>query len=771
MMTVQRCAHCSNPISNSKPNLQFCCNGCEYVYNLLHHQGLETFYTLKNQPLEPLTETVTIHPKDHYLDEPHAKQRYIWTEDARHFTRFYIKGLHCGACIWLLEQLPTIDPQIIRSKLNFGQSNLTLEITPTASLAKITSLLRTFGYYPMIQERFSDQNALWKQERRDLLVKIGVAGFLSGNIMLLSISLYGGALGIERTIFEWMSFGLSLPIALWLALPFYKRGFSGLLTKEINIDLPVTIAILGGFLLSTWSLLIGQHHIYYDSIAMFAFLLLCTRFLLKSIHHAHTTSGQDLAFRLPEFATLLSPNPTYIPTKDIPIGALIRVDANQIIPIDGILQSDTSYIDTHLLTGESYPQKHLKNDPVFALTTNLSSPILIKTTTLSSQNRLSQMLAKVHATTKPPLAILSDQISKWFVFGIFLLSIVSGSYKDLSYLLGLIMVACPCALALTTPLIYTLGIKKAASIGLLIKDADVFDRLKHAQTFFFDKTGTLTHGQLAIEKIHAHTPTPLDHWIPIILSLEHTSRHPIARILCRHFHTTQPLPTIQNHLEILGQGISGEIDQKNYFIGKTKTPTQSSPHTTISLYENNQPILEIFLSDTLKKDAKETLQTLRAHHKKPTLISGDSDAVTKAIATSLDHTAYFANASPEKKYEIIKSTPGAVMIGDGANDALALATASIGIAVQGALEDSLQTASVYIADHKLTRIIDLLKIAAQVRRTILLIVGISVTYNVIGITLVLTGHITPLIAAILMPISSLTITLIGIWQIKRTPHQ
>lgn len=755
--------------------MAFCCRGCEQVYAILHRHSLDdTYYALQDCPIPPVSAPISQHPEDLKLDVMQARY-VVFTGDVT-IVRFYISGIQCGACAWLLEQLHLLDPQIIRSSLDFGHSILTVQLIPSARLSDLSGLIRRLGYPPTALEPQQDLSALWKKERRTILSQIGLAAFISGNIMIFSVSIYAGATGPERMVFEWLSALLTLPIVLWIALPFYKRAFAGLFVKEINIDLSVSIAILGGFSLSLWNLFHHSSQLYFDSISTFSFLLLSTRFLLKSIHHNLGRTSQTAAFGLPQSATVMGQPPRYTPLSDIPIGSIIQVEKDSIIPIDGELVSDEAYVDTHLLTGESLPQKHLQNDAVFALTTAITGPTLIKTTCLVQDNRMTRLLAQLETIAKPKLSQIADRVAKWFVVGVLLLAGSIGGYLWLHHqnampsILGLIMVSCPCALALTTPLIYTLGIQKAAKLGIFIKNPGVFDEIHRCKSFFFDKTGTLTYGQFTVLDIVPQDSRPVSTWFPVLFSLEHASRHPIAKAILR-FLSSQSFSEInlEEIQEIHGKGVTGTLQEKMYFLGQLRgapPPALDQIGTTIGLYENDQLVLIITLGDQLKPDAIRVIQALKKHHITPILLSGDHPESVALVAKILEISEVISLASPEEKYDQLSKSPHAVMIGDGVNDALALATASIGIAVGGSLGESLKTSSVYLADHRLSRLLDLIAISQKVRHTIFWTLAVSTLYNLVGVGLVLGGVLSPLAAAILMPTSSLTVTLLALWGLR-----
>ncbi len=747
------------------------------MHHLLHDQGLGTFYTLKGEDcvIRPLDSDWEIHPEDQALNG--QASRYLKADAEGYTARFYIEGVQCGACVWLLDQLHNLTPQIIRSKLDFGHSILTLKCDTSVNLSQIASLIRTLGYTPTPLLPTQGGTDHWKKERRMLLTQIGVSAFISANIMIFSVSVYGGASGIEKTIFEWLSFLLCLPIVTWMAIPFYKRALSGLLTRELNIDLSVSIAVLGGFLLSTWNLLHHSSHLYFDSVSAFCFLLISTRFLLKSIYHRLSQTTQSTAFGLPDSALMLAPEPRYIPLQDIPIGSVIQIEKNSIIPIDGTLLSPEAYLDTHLLTGESWPEKVLNGASVYAFSATLSDTILIRTTSLSSESRMQDIFTHLHDSKPTQLTQLTDRVAKWFVLWVLILAGSVGIYQALfyqqgfTYVLALIMVSCPCALALTTPLIYTLGLQKAAHLGIFVKDAGVFDAILTCRSVFLDKTGTLTQGQLSVISV-SDTPE-LTAYLGLILSLESESRHPIAKALVRYIEAQHisalPVDDIQ---EVFGKGVLGHVGQDTYFIGKTDAQTGALPDTydvttQVGFYKNDDLIMTITLGDCIKADIPAFISGLKMEHKTPILLSGDHPKPVVTLATQLGISDHYAQCSPEEKYRIIRDHQPAIMVGDGVNDALALAHSAVGISVSGSLLESLKTSSVYLATPQLSRILSLFKISSQVKQTIWITLTVSTLYNFVGITLVLLGKISPLVAAILMPTSSLTVTLVALLGLRR----
>lgn len=746
----QLCLHCGAPSHGEK----FCCIAC---------RELSSF-----APKE-----LIIAEAFSYLDQDNFRLQYFQPTQEYQY-RLYIEGLRCSSCVHLLEKLPLYDASILEARVHFGQSQLLLKTADSFSLARLMTLLKDWGYEGQFLRIHQHSESLQKQENRKALREIGVAGAVAGNIMLFSVSVYAGLSGGWAIAFHWISFTLFLPLLFFSAQSFYRGAWNSLRFRVINVDLSITLALWLGFGLSTFNLLRGNGTVYYDSIASFIFLILSARYLLKRIQQI-SFGKRDLNELIEQDRYIKIEEAREIATSvyDLQAGDVIRIEAGQLIPADGILQSAHAVVDLSLLTGESLPRHYTNGLSVYAGGKNLRASILVRTTTNYHQSRLAKIVQDVDlgAIKKVPLIQLTDRLAQYLIVTVFSLALYyflshvqENPQEALNRALALIVVACPCALAFSAPLTFGLAVKKAFLKGIAIKNSSVFERIHQTKNIFFDKTGTLTHGHF--EMTYSEPALlPLE-TKQILLSLEQQSYHPLAFSL-RGLWDNVAIDRIENLTEIIGQGVAGDYRGHHYDLQALDQTTHSSS-LGLALKEDGSTIARLYFDDPLRAEARHCVAELGRQHLDCFLLSGDrSDrALAVAQACGLGANHVFAELFPEDKLAVIQKHAKTCMIGDGANDALAIQAADIGIAMKGSVPTSVEASDIFFLRGGLQPFLDLRKISAQCRRVLIRNLSISLVYNIAGATLALSGAIHPLLAAILMPISSALIIFSSFWGMK-----
>lgn len=778
---LNNCKHCSLPIPQNRKS-QFCCQGCETVFGILETSGLSKYYELKKNSAffqEPTPVDLDQNSYEFLKDENSAKI-FATYENGLWNMSLFLEGIHCTACIWLLEKLPEIVDEIQFVQIEISKSKVNIKVKDLNHFYTTAKAIHQMGYRPHpIQDDDSSQFEI--KENRKSLLRIGVAGFSTGNIMLLAISAYAGIVGYDKLLFGWISFVLFLPVMLYSSIPFYKSAMSAIRTKTINIDVPLVLGIVFGSIASIVNLFIDSTHIYFDSISALVFLLLSSRYLLKRIQQKAIQNSKLVHFLIPQKVHKLNQNSNQITDCSIDEvfeNDILEVRVGENIPVDGVVIKGTSKLNHSLLTGEFEPVECGIGSNVFAGTSNLESPLLIKVFYKGAQSRLGRILKNVEQNLnhKSPIVQLTDQISKYFLSSILILSAIIiafgfkiGFQEAFNRALAVIIVTCPCGLALATPLTMSLILGRASRKGIYIKNAETIERLQNVDTLVFDKTGTITTGKYHVKNIL--TTEPVQKIANIVLSLERSSNHPIAKALIEYFKDyadIQDLSTksINDLKETIGKGVSAKINGVLYSIqsisDSTNTHTDDRmPITTIGLFKENEKIAIIVLGDMIRNESKNILRSFENRISSFFLLSGDNEKAVQSTASTIEIPKQNAisSATPDSKAQFILQHPHAMMVGDGANDSIALSNAYVGVAVHGGMEISLKAADVYLTKEGLSSIKELFNLSDLAMKVLKRNIYLSILFNIIGISFTAAGMIHPLLAALIMPTSALTVFL------------
>lgn len=796
--TEHICVHCGLCIpSKRKGDLRFCCAGCESVYKVLHELGLEQFYALRAQTgAEQILPPTPGESTYAYFDDPVFQSEHLQLRsDSQACTRLYLSGIHCAACVWVLEKLPNILTGIKQTRVSLNDSTLWVSFDPNhTSLSRIAQCIDSLGYKVRIAGGEAE-DALRRQASKQLLLRIAVAAVAAGNCMMIAISLYQGwftGIAQEHGLFlRYTSLLLSLPAVLYSAQPFYRASLSALKTKVIHIDVPISIGILGGFLLSALNTIAGSPHVYFDSITMLIFLLLLGRWLQRD-GLTRVTKDQKLLYTLAapqSFRRTLDGGWEEVYSGSLKPGDRILVPEDSAIPADGTLCSHLAHIDCSLLTGESTAQRHEQGAHVYAGTLNAGGPIEIEVAAAAHTSRIGKLMRELEESQseKSELAGSTDAIAGYFVFCVLCISSFTAIYwlalglphEAIERTLAVLVVSCPCALGLAAPTSFAVAIRKAAQAGIFVKSANTLERLQHVSAIFFDKTGTITEGQPKVTSWQAIESKLTESQLrTLVASLEDHSSHPVGKAL-QQWAATPPEPTFGAVKEIEGFGVEqrsapyyrlGSVRWCEKIHGNVEPLTKllsdaRFAQATVAVVFSETQVLAVFaIADQLRQDAAIACAELHALGYPIHIVSGDRIEVVEHISTQLDIPAisFQGDMSPEEKYLLIKEVEQnqhCVMVGDGANDGAALAEASVGVSLLGGAEISLRAADVYLSRKDL-RAIPALVFGAQktlsvIRRNLLF----SVSYNILGVVGALMGIIGPLGAAILMPLSSITVVL------------
>jgi cation transport ATPase len=774
---MSACIHCDQDVvtaffnEDTSDEGPFCCRGCLTVYNVIHAKGLSEYYEIKkNVSFFKKRAPVDIKSAQYtYLDDEDFLKEYSYSSLNNERTmEFYLEGIHCLACLWIIEKLPDFVAGIRSSKLNMSRSVASIILKPEGKFSLIAHELENLGYHPHPLKMNQDSQDFKTKEERSNLLRIGIAGAAAGNIMLYAVSLYAGAGPEYATYFNLLTVLFAIPVLTYSAFPFYRNSYLAIKNKSLSIDVPISLALIMGGVMGIYNMLNGVTENYFDSLSALVFLLLISRYFLKAIQEMGLgTTDLHFFYQGESVLKVDEKNPDHlleIHPKFIKVDDLLKISPMQIIPADAVVISGETYLNNSLLTGESELQKVGVNTEVYSGTMNMGSDIFIRVKKINKETRLGQILRSIENGWghKSKIIDITNLISKYFVAIVFILSVALfiWSYREgntkhaLEQALTLLIVTCPCALAIATPLTFIRTLSKSAQKGIIIKDDSVIEKLARVKNVFIDKTGTITQNTLTISSFYVlqnSSIAPHD----VILNLERHSTHPLA-VSLKNYIKLLPLKTfaVTDLKEVPGVGVSGIIENHFYEIKNH------------SIYEDHKLICTFDAKDTIRLDAKTAIEKLRLHDVNIQILSGDKEEYVSTIAheAGLSDNEYQFNLSPENKSQIIKSSEHSLMIGDGANDAIALSYADTGIAVFGAMDISLRAADVYLSLPGLLPVAELITISKETMKVIYRNLVLSLFYNSISVVLAFAGLISPLTAAIIMPLSSLSVlisTLIG----------
>jgi Cu2+-exporting ATPase len=792
-MSVE-CDHCSLPVPaglvEADADLQFCCNGCRVACEVIHEHGLDGYYDIKSRIEAPVQAAQSSGRGFAAFDDPSFHRLYCRALPFGLATvELYLEGVHCAACVWLVEKMTVVVDGVAEVRLDLGRSLATVTWNPeTTPLSQVAHFLDSIGYAPH-PFRGVEARDMARREERALLIRIAVAGAIAGNVMLIAFALYGGRFhGITdefRILFRWASLALAIPSVVWCASVFYRGAWGALKTRTLHMDLPIAIGILAGVIQGAVNTVRGTGEIYFDSVTALIFFLLVGRFLQRRQQRRAASSTELLFSIAPATARLVdSDGVREVPLEALSPGNTVEVRAGDSIPADGSVVEGISTLDRSLLTGESLPEPVAIGDPVHAGTVNLGGRLLVEVRVTGEDTRVGRLMRLVEegAMRRAPVVLLADRISGWFVAIVLTLAAITlGVWLKLDpehavgHAVALLIVSCPCALGLATPLAVSAAIGRAARKKILIKGGDALENLARPGRMFLDKTGTLTEGRLGVLRWWGDASVR-----PMVAAIERHSAHPVARALSDGSSEIE-IPEANEVQEITGAGISGVCDGRHVIVASTSHllrelgdfPGEANAAadsfaneglSPVAVAVDEQVVAIAGIGDPLRHDSAESVAAIRNRGWQVEILSGDHPAVVRSIAdqVGIARAAARGAATPEDKLDAVREASAdatVAMVGDGVNDAAALAAATVGIGVHGGAEATLAAADVYLGRPGLEPVFDLLRGSRRTLGVIRRNLVFSLSYNVVAVTFAITGHMSPLLAAILMPLSSMTVVL------------
>ncbi len=761
------------------------------VCNTIYDAGLQGFYqrTPQGTPLAPPPEP----PKDlalYDLDEVQAE--FVPQLGTEREIYLLVEGIHCAACVWLIERALGRTAGVLQAQVNLANKRLILRWdNRQIRLSQVLSQMGQIGYAAVPFDPEVAEGRIKKQNRA-MLFRMAFAGFAMMNLLWVSIALYSGAADSEfRRLFHWVGFALATPTLFYSGYPFLHSAWTGLRRLHLTMDLPIAIGALTTYFYSLY-ITFSQNtvgEVYYDTVVNFLFVILVGRYLEAMSKRQAVASTQRLLDLQPRGATVLRGDETVLlPIRAVKPGEHVLIKPGDKIPVDGVVVEGNSSVDEAMLSGESSPVKKQAGDKVSAGTVNIDSALTVEVTGVLKNTALGRIIHLVEEAqvSKAPIQCVADRIVPWFVAITLLLATITFMWwlnTDFELALmaatAVLIITCPCAFGLATPMAMAAASGLGARHGILIKNGEVLETLSHINHFVFDKTGTLTQGKMQVAEILTDADYDEKQLLASVAAIERYSEHSIAKAIeveakLRNLSVLQARET-QNKA---GHGVKGYVNGSQVIAGTVKWlqqneieldeqftkaaerwETQGSSY--IHVAADGKHVGVINMADQLRTDAKDLVQDLRARGVRMTLLSGDRRPVAAAIAQQLGGMEVIAEVLPQDKDRVIRELQQngqlVAMVGDGVNDAPALIRANVGIALGSGTDVSGESADIVLMSNELHKVSLASQLSRRTLRTIRQNIGISITYNIIMVPLAMAAFVTPLVAAISMPISSLLV--------------
>ena len=796
------CDHCGQPIAQDglvtarihNEDKQFCCHGCAGACAAIYEAGLGDFYDKKYRQLQPPTDV----PQDLAVyDHDEVQSAFVNSlGDVREIV-LMSESIHCAACVWLIEHRLAKESGILLANVNFTTRRIKVRWdNRLISLSQILHILAQLGYAATPYDPQTSQKAL-EDYNRGLLYRFAFAAFAMMNIMWVAVSLYFGADDDPeyKQFFHWVALGLATPTLLYSGQPFLIGAWQALRSRRLGMDVSISLGILTTYFYSLYVTLVPESGgaVYFDTLVDFMFFLLLGRYL-ESISKSKAIDATHRLLALqPKVARKQLPDGTekLEAVRLLVAGDRVWVHPGDRVPVDGVVVEGESHLNESMLTGEARPIHKRVGDRVSAGTHNQEGALSVEVQQILADTALGRIIALVEEAqgSKAPIARLADRIIPWFVsvtlslamFSLIFWWVSVGIDTAIMAATAVLIVTCPCAFGLATPMAIAVASGVGARLGILIKNGAVLERLSQVTHVVFDKTGTLTQGNMQVAEGRVWSPAWSEAQVWQALGLvEKRSEHRLAKTLVEYaqIHYSEPVLSVEGFYARAGLGVEARLDGCLWQVGSVNWAQQlgvsfdaqqqawidsqvTLGQTVVCVLVDGALIAGISLGDVLRPDALEVIMELKARGIQVSMITGDHAGVANAFAKQLGDIAVQAEVMPADKDVAVRALQAegrvVVFVGDGVNDAPALVRADVGIALGSGTEVSVDSAQVVLLNDRLTSVLTALSLSKVALRTIRQNIAMSLLYNLIMIPLAVAAKLTPLMAAIGMPISSLLV--------------
>ncbi len=795
------CFHCGLPIAAGVDyhsalggeKRSFCCFACQSVCEAIYEAGLQGYY--QRTPQGTLLAPPPTPPRDiEMYDLEDVQQGFVSCQGEVRDIHLLVEGIHCAACVWLIERSMMRIPGVLTANVNLAGKRLHLRWdNQRVKLSAIIRSLSKIGYAGVPYDPETAEGSIRKTNRA-MLYRLFFAGFSMMNLIWISIALYSGASdGPFRNFFHWMGAFLATPTLLYAGYPFYKGAWSGLRNARLTMDLPIAIGLSVTYAYSLYVTVSGSKvgEVYFDTVTNLIFVILVGRYLEGMFRHQAVSSTNRLMELQPRVATVLLNGEEKITViRAVKVGDRVLVKPGYKVPLDGVVCEGHSSVDESMLSGESRPVSKNVGDRVSAGTLNGSGALLVEVQAALQDSTLSKIIRLVEEaqSSKAPIQRLADRIVPWFVLVTLVCATITffvwREHFEIALMAAtsVLIITCPCALGMATPMSIAVASGLGARHGILIKNGVVLETLSRVTHFVFDKTGTLTEGKMRVERVLVATGHDADRVLAQAAAVERYSEHGVAQAIIRVADERQLVAyktaSVQGFQATPGMGVEAELDGGRVLLGTAEwlarnqvvlsadlqrqlAEQEAQAMTCVHCAVAGEHVAALVLADALRTDAQALVNTLREAGIGMTLLSGDRRPVAEAVARQLGGMEVIAEVLPQDKDQVIQRLQQrgecVAMVGDGVNDAPALIRADVGIALGSGTDVSVESADIVLMHNELDKVRLATLLSRRTLRTIKQNIGLSFVYNAIMVPLAMMAKVTPLVAAITMPISSLLV--------------